>query len=146
MYGVFSGCGQLSLPEVKNARSLDNDNNIGHDYTTIRIFLQMYPYNCWICASLHLVPNHQLIHSYKIPDAPCMVLLPTCLSTSLYHSISLYNKSSTGRAGGGSFKREKNYRAKKEFAYRMCARRPTSTMPKPFLCCEPAFCRSMVVM
>ena len=31
-----------------------------------------------------------------------------------------------GRAGGGSFRRKKNYRARKEFAYRMCARRPTS--------------------
>ena len=51
-----------------------------------------------------------------------------------------------GRAGGGSFRRKKNYIAKKEFAYRMCARRPTSAMPKPFLCCERAFCRSMVVM
>ena len=28
----------------------------------------------------------------------------------------------------------------------MCARRPTSAMPKPLLCCEPAFCCSMVVM
>ena len=28
----------------------------------------------------------------------------------------------------------------------MCARRPTSAMPKPFLCCERAFCCSMVVM
>ena len=28
----------------------------------------------------------------------------------------------------------------------MCARRPTSAMPKPFLCCERAFCWSMVVM
>ena len=51
-----------------------------------------------------------------------------------------------GRAGGGSFRRKRNYVAKKEFAYRMCARRPTSTMPKPFLCCERAFCCSMVVM
>ena len=51
-----------------------------------------------------------------------------------------------GRAGGGSFRRKKNYIAKKEFAYRMRARRPTSAMPKPFLCCERAFCCSMVVM
>ena len=50
-----------------------------------------------------------------------------------------------GQAGGGSFK-EKNYKSKKEFAYRMRARRPTSAMPKPFLCCERAICRSMVVM
>ena len=47
---------------------------------------------------------------------------------------------------GGSFQKEKNYIAQKEFAYRMCARRPTSAMPKSFLCCERAFCRSMVVM
>ena len=51
-----------------------------------------------------------------------------------------------GRAGGGSYRRKKNYIAKKEFAYRLCARRPTSAMPKSFLCCERAFCRSMVVM
>ena len=51
-----------------------------------------------------------------------------------------------GQVGGGSFQKEKNYIAKKEFAYRMCARRPTSAMPKSFLCCERAFCRSMVVM
>ena len=51
-----------------------------------------------------------------------------------------------GQAGGGSFQKEKNYIAQKEFAYRMCARRPTSAMPKSFLCCERAFCPSMVVM
>ena len=51
-----------------------------------------------------------------------------------------------GQAGGGSFQKEKNYIAQKEFAYRMCTRRPTSAMPKSFLCCERAFCRSMVVM
>ena len=51
-----------------------------------------------------------------------------------------------GRAGGRSFRRKKWYIARKEFAYRMCARRPTSAMPKPFLCCERAFCCSMVVM
>ena len=51
-----------------------------------------------------------------------------------------------GRAGGGSFRRKKNYIAKKEFAYRMCARRQTSAMRKPCLCCERAFCCSMVVM
>ncbi len=38
-----------------------------------------------------------------------------------------------GRAGGGSFRRKKKYIAKKEFAYRMCARRPTSAMPKPIV-------------
>ena len=37
-----------------------------------------------------------------------------------------------GRAGGGSFKRKKNYIAKKEFAYRMCARWPTIAMSKLF--------------
>ena len=44
-----------------------------------------------------------------------------------------------GQAGGGSFQKEKNYKAKKEFAYRMCARRPNSAMPKSFLClCSPS--------
>ena len=47
---------------------------------------------------------------------------------------------------GAEVSKKKNYKSKKEFAYRMCARRPTSAMPKPFLCCEPAFCCSMVVM
>ena len=51
-----------------------------------------------------------------------------------------------GRAGGGSFRRKKWCIARKEFAYRMRARRPTSAMPKPFLCCERAFCCSMVLM
>ena len=35
-----------------------------------------------------------------------------------------------GRAGGGSFRRKNDYIAKKEFAYRMCARWPTIAMPK----------------
>ena len=49
---------------------------------------------------------------------------------------------------GAEVSEEKNYNyiAKKEFAYRMRARRPTSATPKPFLCCERAFCCSMVVM
>ena len=64
----------------------------------------------------------------------------------IYILLYLYIQVVPGRAGGGSFRRIKNYIAKKEFAYRMCARRPTSAMPKPFLCCERAFCCSMVVM
>ena len=51
----------------------------------------------------------------------------------------IQHTSRAGQAGGGSFQKEKNYIAKKEFAYRMCARRPTSAMPKPFLCfCCPS--------
>ena len=53
---------------------------------------------------------------------------------------SWYHTSRAGQAGGGSFRSKKNYIAKKKFAYRMWARRPTSAMPKRFLCC------SMVVM
>ena len=40
----------------------------------------------------------------------------------------------------------KTSKAKKEFAYRMCARRRTSAMPKPSFLCAPAFSRSTVVM
>ena len=71
----------------------------------------------------------------------CMIVNNLCAN-----NISVYIQVVPGRAGGGSFRRKKNYIAKKEFAYRMCARRPTSAMPKPFLCCERAFCCSMVVM
>ena len=51
-----------------------------------------------------------------------------------------------GRAGGGSFKRKKNYIAKKEFAYRMCARWPTIAMSKFLFGFERSFCRCMAVM
>ena len=63
-----------------------------------------------------------------------------------YDIISIYIQVVPGRAGGGSFRRKKWCIARKEFAYRMRARRPTSAMRKPFLCCERAFCCSMVVM
>ena len=53
--------------------------------------------------------------------------------------------SRAGQAGGGSFK-EKNYKPKKEFAYRMCTGWPTTAMPKPSFLSERAFSRSMVVM
>ena len=44
-----------------------------------------------------------------------------------------------GRAGGGSFRGKRVYRVykpkpRKKFAYRMCARSPTSAMPKPTFC------------
>ena len=54
--------------------------------------------------------------------------------------------SSSRASRGRKFQTKKNYIVKKGFAYRMCVRRPTSGMPKPFLCCKWAFCSSMVVM
>ena len=100
-----------------------------------------------------------LLQYYSVLQSTTPVLFCTTKyysSTSLYYKVLLHYYSvlhSTtrvqvvpGRAGGGSFRRKKNYIANKEFAYRMCARRPTSAMPKPFLCCELAFCCSMVVM
>ncbi len=47
-----------------------------------------------------------------------------------------------GRAGGGSFRREKNYKANEEFAYGICNLCDAQTI----FCCERAFCRCMVVM
>ncbi len=49
----------------------------------------------------------------------------TCVVTYIYFCIQVV----PGRAGGGSFKREENYKPKKEFAHRMRARRRTSAMP-----------------
>ena len=79
------------------------------------------------------------------PNEPTtkMILFPT---SGFFDKSFLPLQVVPGRAGGGSFRRKKNYIAKKEFAYKMCARRPTSAMPKPFLCCERAFCCSTVVM
>ena len=57
-----------------------------------------------------------------------------------------------GRAGGGSFRRKKKYIAKKEFAYRMCARRPTSAMAVnepsavPWWWCDLFWCMSCHLM
>ena len=47
-------------------------------------------------------------------------------------SLHIYIIQVPGRAGGGSFRRKKNYIAKKEFAYRMCARWPSIAMSKLF--------------
>ena len=57
--------------------------------------------------------------------------LSECVVEACDAENSLISKCS-GRAGGGSFKRKKNYIAKKEFAYRMCARWPTIAMSKLF--------------
>ena len=78
----------------------------------------------------------------------CCVQVVYCMLTfqSIVTFCSYYIQVVPGRAGGGSFRRQNNYIAKKEFAYRIRARRLTSAMPKPLLCCERAFCCSMVVM
>ena len=47
------------------------------------------------------------------------------LHTERNHVKPTYIQVVPGRAGGGSFRRKKKYIAKKEFAYRMFARRPT---------------------
>ena len=55
------------------------------------------------------------------------ITLTVCISPKdpylIKHEVLVYQLQVVpGRAGGGSFKRKKNYIAKKEFAYRMCAR------------------------
>ena len=47
---------------------------------------------------------------------------------------------------GAEVSKKKNYKSKKEFAYRMCTGWPTTAMPKPSFLSERAFSRSMVVM
>ena len=65
----------------------------------------------------------------------------------LYHVYLIIITSSSRASRGRKFQKKKKWCiARKEFAYRMRARRPTSAMPKPFLCCERAFCCSMVLM
>ena len=47
---------------------------------------------------------------------------------------------------GAEVSKNKNYKSKKVFAYRMCTGWPTTAMPKPSCLSERAFSRSMVVM
>ena len=51
-------------------------------------------------------------------QSACIIELHECTHDKYENYIQVV----PGRAGGGSFKRKKNYIAKKEFAYRMCAR------------------------
>ena len=101
----------------------------------------------WLVFFARIFCNQFFLHlELKSCQHADRALFSICKNCQIF-CINLWNLQVVpGRAGGGSFRRKKNYIAKKEFAYRMCARRPTSAMPKPFLCCERAFCCSMVVM
>ena len=66
------------------------------------------------------------------------------LSVAVFSDICYTSSARTSR--GRKFPKGKELYSQTEFAYRMCARPPTSAMPNSFLCCERAFCRSMVVM
>ncbi len=77
-------------------------------------------------------------HLGKMPSLTC--------SIELKQQASISTSSSRASRGRKFQKKNKWCIARKEFAYRMRARRPTSAMPKPFLCCERAFCCSMVLM
>ena len=97
----------------------------------------------WIKKIEHGFPESYILNTlYMRCFTHSMQYIYICMCIYMY----IYVQVVPGRAGGGSFRRKKNYIAKTEFAYRMCARRPTSAMPKPFLCCERAFCCSMVLM
>ena len=125
--------------------------------STKRCEIKQTPLNLqWICLEFaSLWPDWNLDSNILCLEFTfwiiCMVffgiVVNTCrLYIHIFENINLNIQVVPGRAGGGSFTRKKNYIAKKEFAYKMCARRPTSAMPKPFLCCERAFWCSMVVM
>ena len=73
-------------------------------------------------------------------------MIPCRGSLEIQTYIYIYTSSSRASRGRKFQKKKKWCIARKEFAYRMRARRPTSAMPKPFLCCERAFCCSMVLM
>ena len=77
---------------------------------SINIFIYIY-----ICrkSALNRYPNVKL-DSVTVPYYRCMIYVK---AKKIIHIQVV-----PGRAGGGSFKRKKNYIAKKEFANRMCAR------------------------
>ena len=104
-------------------------------------FKSRVPYKDGMC----MLPARRLRRLQYLSEKSLLRLLRRyawCLKSRLHNYIPVV----PGQAGGGSFQKEKNYIAQKEFAYRMCAWWPTSAMPKSFLCCERAFCPSMVVM
>ena len=79
-------------------------------------------------------------------DVWMYVCMYVCTYVCMCIQIKAIYTSSSRASRGRKFQKKKELYSKEEFAYRMCARRPTSAMPKPFLCCERAFCCSMVVM
>ena len=70
----------------------------------------------------------------------------TSFGTLFWKMISSWFTSSSRASRWRKFQKKKNYIAKKEFAYRMCARWPTIAMSKLFLGFERSFCRCRAVM
>ena len=64
------------------------------------------------------VPRKLIIVTSYQPQPVIRISEPSTVLLCVLHILQVV----PGRAGGGSFKRKKNYIAKKEFAYRMCAR------------------------
>ena len=89
------------------------------------------------CGSMLYPHKFTYIHIHMQPFMYIYARFHAC--TNIYVHI---HTSRAGQAGGGSFKREKNYTPKKECAYRLCTRRTTNSMPKPRFLCAPAFGRS----
>ena len=75
----------------------------------------------------------QVSHLVLFPSIPLIVIRNMNNNSDPYNLIPVV----PGQAGA-EVSKKKTYKSKKEFAYRMRARRPTSAMPKPFLCCERA--------
>ena len=75
------------------------------------------------CASeTHQLPEGMDWTLVKEESNHVFMIWDTCINCiALVYNIQVV----PGRAGGGSFRRKKKYIAKKEFAYRMFARRPT---------------------
>ena len=90
-------------------------------------------------------PSVSNLKSYKENSTGCQ-RTPSCALPNSENRLDKITSSSRASRGRKFQKIKKWCIARKEFAYRMRARRPTSAMPKPFLCCERAFCCSMVLM
>ena len=104
----------------------------------VSLYQKLRCHSC--CCAVSQGATRQTSNTAKKPricqsrlSGPVKLQLPSHIDLNLMHHD---YTSRAGQAGGGSFKRKNNYKPKKEFAYRMCARRPTSAMPKPsfFVC------------
>ena len=119
------------------------------------LWCNIYKYYKYYINSITILPTNSLYIVYNL----CIMcrrrskpvrFWPLSLSICIIYSTEIYTHTyniqvEPGKPGA-EVSKKKNYKSKKEFAYRMCTGWPTTAMPKPSFLSERAFSRSMVVM
>ena len=120
-------------------------------YVYVYMCMYIYIYTCmYICIYVYIC-IYMYIYVYICIYMYIYVYMYICIYVYMYICIYVYMyiciyvymytwhvQVVPGRAGGGSFRGKNDYKPKTEFAYRMCARRPTSAIPKRIFLSAPA--------